>query len=145
MISRILLAVDDSPGSLQAARLGIEMAHALGAAVRAVTVVADGATGQLGGAMGTRRVHAAVTVLGFVATLAGRSELSAETVQLGGEPAAQIIDQARAWPADVIVIGRSRQPGTGQQYVGSQTREVLEFADVPVLVVPTPGPDRVLT
>ena len=138
MIRRILLAVDDSPGSLDAARLGIEIAHALGGTVRAVTVVADDlATERLGRAMDSRRVRAAETVLGYVATLAGRAALPAETVQLVGEPAPQILDQARGWPADVIVIGRSRQPGTGQPYVGSQTREVLEFADVPVLVVPT--------
>jgi nucleotide-binding universal stress UspA family protein len=141
MIRRILLAVDDSPGSLDAARLGIEIAQAFGGSVRAVTVVADDlATERLGIAMDSRRVRAAETVLGYVATLAERAVLPAETVQLVGEPAPQIIDQARAWPADIIVIGRSRRPGTGQPYVGSQTREVLEFADVPVLVVPTARP-----
>ncbi len=33
-------------------------------------------------------------------------------------------------------MGRCREAGNGQLYVGSQTGAVLEFATVPVLVVP---------
>jgi nucleotide-binding universal stress UspA family protein len=75
------------------------------------------------------------TVLRYVAALAGRAEMPIETKQLDGEPAPAILEQARVWSAGLIVIGRSGSPGAGQPYVGSQIRHVLEFAEVPVLVV----------
>jgi hypothetical protein len=46
--------------------------------------------------------------------------------------------KARVWGADLIVLGRSNLPGPGQPYVGSHTRQVLEFAERPVPVVPAP-------
>jgi nucleotide-binding universal stress UspA family protein len=61
-----------------------------------------------------------------------------ETRQLGGEPARHILTEARGWPADLIVIGKSGGRQLGEPYVGSQTAHVLEFADRPVLVVPPP-------
>ena len=79
---------------------------------------------------------AAGTVLRYVATLADLARMPIETTQLAGEPAPAILEQARVWSADLIVIGRSGSLGVGQPYVGSQTRHVLEFAEVPVLVVP---------
>ena len=41
------------------------------------------------------------------------------------------------------MIARSQQRRrTGDPYVGSETAHVLEFAEQPVLVVPTPEPDE---
>ncbi len=51
-------------------------------------------------------------------------------------PGEQILRAVRAWPADIIVIGRRDTGGVGEPYVGSETREVLEFCECPVLVVP---------
>ena len=42
MITRILLAVDDSPGALAAARIAVDLAAHLGARLRVVNVVQDG-------------------------------------------------------------------------------------------------------
>jgi hypothetical protein len=76
------------------------------------------------------------TVLRYVAGPAGRAKTPIEAIRLDGEPAPAILEQARVWSADLIVIGRSGSPGPGKRpYVGSETRHVLEFADVPVLVV----------
>jgi nucleotide-binding universal stress UspA family protein len=141
MIERVLLAVDDSPAALAAARLAIDLAKGWTATLRVVTVVADhevaerlhsGATNRVD----QRRMATASTVLHYVATLADRVGMPVETTQLDGEPAPAILEQARVWSADLIVIGRSGSAGAGQPFVGSQTRHVLEFADAPVLVVP---------
>lgn len=145
MMDRILLAVDDSPPALAAARLAVRLAATCGAALRAVTVVADGALDeQLAAGRGdagrlpvtARRAHTAHSVLRHVTGLAVAAGVSCEGVALDGEVAPCILDQARAWPADLIVVGRSDRSGAGQPYIGSQTRHVLEFAEQPVLVVP---------
>jgi nucleotide-binding universal stress UspA family protein len=61
-----------------------------------------------------------------------------EIFQVEGTVATRVLEQARAWPADVVVLGRSREAGIGHPFIGSQARIVLELADVPVLVIPPP-------
>jgi nucleotide-binding universal stress UspA family protein len=75
-------------------------------------------------------------VLGYVAGLAGRAGVAVEVLTLHGQPARAILDQASDWRADVIVLGRSGVRHVGQPFVGSQVLHVLEFAEVPVVVVP---------
>jgi nucleotide-binding universal stress UspA family protein len=147
MITRILLAVDDSPGALAAARTAVELAAPLGARIRAVHVLRDhvlsdaleAATGHPD--LEERRDVAASSVLDHVALLARQAGVDVEQDQLEGEPASCILAQARAWPADLIVIGKSDQERrAGEPYVGSETANVLEFAEQPVLVVAPPRP-----
>jgi nucleotide-binding universal stress UspA family protein len=149
MITRILLAVDDSPGSLAAARAAIELAAPLGARIRAVHVLRDhvlssalqAATGRPDA--GERLDVAASSVLDHVALLARKAGVDLERALVEGEPARGILAQARAWPADLIVIGKSdQQRRAGAPYVGSETANVLEFAEQPVLVVAPPQPAR---
>ena len=59
-----------------------------------------------------------------------------ETQTHGRHAFEAILDAARQWNADLIVMGRSDERGPGRPYVGSQTEHVLEFTEVPVLVVP---------
>jgi nucleotide-binding universal stress UspA family protein len=129
MIRHVLLAVDDSPASLSAARIAIELAAGWEASVRAVTVVRDHTVAEQVAAVLTsaepgrvelRRAQAAGSVLRHVARAAARAGVPVETLQLDGEPAACILEQARSWPADLIVLGRSDRGGTGRPYVGSR-------------------------
>jgi nucleotide-binding universal stress UspA family protein len=145
MIKKILLAVDDSPPALSAARLAVAVAEQCGAELRAVTVIADGVLaerlhptpGQPGtAAVDARRAQMAQSVLHYVRQLARDCAIPCEAYELDGTVAPLILEQARSWPADLIVVGRSDLPRAGQPYVGSHTRQVLEFADQPVLVVP---------
>ena len=142
MNDRFLVAVDDSPAGLTAARTAVDLAARLGAAVLFVHVVADGAvTSMSGGAGGNaqvaeRRDLAASSLLHHVAGIAQRAGVAAETRRLEGEPAGRVLDEARAWRATVIVLGRSGRRGAGEPYMGRETRHVLEFAEQPVLVVP---------
>lgn len=147
MITRILTAVDDSPAALTAARAAVDLAAQLGARVRVVNVLRDGALGDTLAAVsgdprvGERRGVAAASVLGHVARLARRAGLQVETCQLHGEPARRILAEARGWHADLVVIGRSNQARrAGAPYVGGETAHVLEFAEQPVLVVPPSPP-----
>jgi nucleotide-binding universal stress UspA family protein len=74
-------------------------------------------------------------------SLAGEG-LEVETALLDGEVGQAILDDARRWSADLVVMGRSRRGGSGEPYVGAQARHVLEFAEVAVLVVPGPRSPR---
>jgi nucleotide-binding universal stress UspA family protein len=139
---RILLAVNDSPAGLAAARAAIHFAKQSGGQVRALHVLGGpGATAGL--RRGTPRVKAddrgtedAASVLGYVTGLAERAGVVVDARTASGEPARAILDQAAAWPADVIVLGRSGVRHVGQPFVGSQVLHVLEFAEIPVVVVP---------
>jgi nucleotide-binding universal stress UspA family protein len=142
VIERILLAVDDSPDSLAAARVAIELAGTLSARLRIVHVSADhlldAAVEAVSGrpAVGARRAQAAAAVLTRVAGLAEAAGVPAESSLLAGDAGPTVLDAARDWRADLIIVGKSARSATGEPYVGTQTRHILEFADQPVLVVP---------
>lgn len=140
MIKRILLAIDDSPDSLAATRLAVSLARELHAQLRAVHAVADhevdvaleSATGR---PIGATRGHAVAALFARVSSLAEAEGVAADTMVLNGGIGTAIIDAARDWGADLVVIGKSARLATGEPYVGALTRHVLEFADEPVLVV----------
>ncbi len=139
---RILLAVTDSPAGLAAARAAIHFAKQSGGQVRAVHVLGEpgAAAGPRRGApraeADDRRSADSASVLGYVTGLGQRAGVAVEALTLHGQPARAILSQASAWQADVIVLGRSGVRHVGQPFVGSQVLHVLEFAEVPVVVVP---------
>lgn len=140
MIERILLAVDDSPDSLAATRLAVSLAKQLHAELRAVHAIADHAVdvaleSATGRPVGARRGHAVASLLARVSSLAETEGVAVDTMLLNGGVGTAILDQARDWGADLVVIGKSARLATGEPYVGALTRHVLEFADEPVLVV----------
>lgn len=51
------------------------------------------------------------------------------------EPAAQVLDAARRYDADLIVIGIRRRSPVGKLLLGSVSQEVLLNSDCPVLAV----------
>jgi len=143
-LRRLLVAVADSPASLAAARSAVELAARLGAQLRAVHVVSDGRLAALLGTVepgtGARGSPApeAVPVLAHVAELARRAGVPVSTVQHEGEVGPSVLDEARSWDADLIVVGRTTRRGAGDPFIGVDAQRVLEFCDCPVLVVPGP-------
>lgn len=137
---RIVLAVDDSPAGLAAARAAVQLAVECSADLRAVHVVTDGdltrALQSRPAAAHTRPGAGHHASLDFVSELAQQARVPVETVLLEGHPARCVIQEAAGWSADVIVLGRSGEHRLGRPYVGSQAQHVMEFAEIPVLVVP---------
>jgi nucleotide-binding universal stress UspA family protein len=146
VITRILLAVDDSPAGLAAARVAVQLAETCRAELRAVTVLLDGLLEAelvgIGGrsesseALRARRGGGQISLLHHVEQIGHSHHVEPETAALLGQPAPTILADARDYRPDVIVIGRSDRRRAGEPYVGSEVRHVLEFAEVPVLVVP---------
>jgi nucleotide-binding universal stress UspA family protein len=46
-----------------------------------------------------------------------------------------VVDSAKAWPADVIVIGTHGRRGVGRLLIGSDAEQIVRYARVPVLLV----------
>jgi nucleotide-binding universal stress UspA family protein len=144
-MKHILLAVDDSPAGLAAARAAITLAAQTSAQLRAIQVLANGEVArELHERSETarteeRRERGSTAVLKYVTGLAERAGVDIECMSLWGQPARVILNQATSWAADVIVLGRAGHRHVGQPYIGSDVRHVLEFTTVPVLVVPHSG------
>lgn len=144
---RILLAVDGSVHSELALQVVATTRWPTGSRVRAVSVVPDGGVVPLDWAFSSppgvdpdpepaRHHHLALERA--LRDLGGPGR-HVETMALHGRAASAIVDEARGWDADLIVVG-SRGRGTWRSMVlGSVSAEVVDHAPCPVLVVR--GPD----
>jgi nucleotide-binding universal stress UspA family protein len=56
-----------------------------------------------------------------------------------GQVVAEILDRARGWPADMLVMGTHGRGGFERWVLGSVTEKVLRKAPCPVLTVPPPA------
>lgn len=126
MIDRIMVAVDDSAPALAAAEFAIEFVAGQPAELHVVTVREPG-----------RDADSLMRHVESVAADAGVDVTS--TICEDGQPFDALLDVAARLDVDLIVMGRSDMRRPGARYVGSQTEHLLEFTDVPVLVVPTPA------
>ena len=143
MISRILVAVDDSAAAFHAADVAIVLAAARGSTLTAITVlqnhelderISAGSTAVAG-----RRRLAGNAALRHVQKRAEAAGVPVDTIQVSGSPAAQVLAEARHSHADIVVIARASDTGVGIPYVGPDAQQILEFSEVPVLVVPPPA------
>ncbi len=83
------------------------------------------------------------TILDDAAALVRQHGLDVDKVLLasmGRRAAEMIIEQARQWPAELIVMGTHGRRGIGRLALGSDAEQVLRAAEVPVLLVR--GADR---
>jgi nucleotide-binding universal stress UspA family protein len=144
MIETILVALDDSPASFHAAAQAAELAAKLQARLVAVSVLdgrpfdgpatshtdlergeAAAESVQLAG------VRAAQRHLGSVASAVG---VEVEIRVTHGHVADSLLDQVGLVDADLIVVGRQHRPGV--RLSPHRAEQILEFSEVPVLVVP---------
>jgi nucleotide-binding universal stress UspA family protein len=127
MINRILVAVDDSPPALAAAAFAVDLARLVDGELCFVTVTHPGRDPE--------------AMLRHVSTLAdGAGVASTSSAVPDGQPYEALLDAVARWDADLVVMGRTDKRSSGRPYVGSQTEHLLEFADVPVVVVPERAP-----
>lgn len=141
-VRRVLVAVADSPAGLAAAREAVAFAARFAAELRVVHVVPDGVlaaalrtSGHPGG-LAERQESSADALLRHVAAMAERAGVRVSTVQHDGDIAPWVLDEARDWGADLVVLGRTTRHGAGDPFIGAAAQQVLEFSDRPVLVVP---------
>lgn len=151
---RVLVAIDGSPSSDVAVGLVARLAWPAGTAIRLVEAI-DVGPGLFGGPWPALGVPSSGDLEVALRTEAqrevedARSRLDAPgrtvtTAVESGRAASVILDEARAMPADLIVIG-SRGHGTiTSMLLGSVSSEVIDHAPAPVLVARDHPMDRVI-
>ena len=149
MYQRILVPVDGSPTSNRGVAEAIALAKLTGARLRLINVVdvvlmamgGDAFVGTSGDILpqlragGQRALAAAlanVEAAGVVGDTVLRDGFSGRVCDL-------VVDEAKDWNADLIVIGTHGRRGVGRLLLGSDAEQVLRLATVPVLLVRAPG------
>jgi nucleotide-binding universal stress UspA family protein len=141
--ARILIAVDDSPESMKAARCGFELAHSLRAAVGVLYVVnkhRESINVDLGITLEESRralkEEANRTIEQFIRMHDGATDVYRFTPE--GIPEKVILAVAAEWQADLIVMGTHTRSRLDRILTGSLAEHVIRQAKIPVLVT-TPG------
>jgi nucleotide-binding universal stress UspA family protein len=142
MFKRIVAGISGTPTAEAAARCALRLAAEQDALLRLVFVVdADLAT-EIARVMERPReeVLAEMTstgqrILHHAERIAQQEGRTVETRLRQGVPAAELLAEARAWPADLIVLGSTSRHGPRRLAIGHVIEPVIENADCPVLVV----------
>ncbi|MCF2529853.1 universal stress protein [Yinghuangia soli] len=144
MYARILVAVDATPETAEVLARTAGLAGPLGAAVRVlhvqtVDVVDAGGTGAAGIVEEETDAEAAKVVTDAVAVLreAGVAEVegwAGETLRADVPNA--VVDHAKEYGADLLVLGARRHKGLARLMLGSVSDAVVHRAPCPVMLVP---------
>ena len=137
-LERIVVGIDDSPGSCAAVRWVVELATALGATVFAVHAFEPlGHLGEVHPGTGFADVRDAIVQRVQHEWCAPLSEASVavEAVVMEGRPADVLIAAAREVDADLIVVGARRMGWLRELTLGSTSHRVLHEAHRPVTVI----------
>ncbi|HSQ02971.1 MAG TPA: universal stress protein [Burkholderiales bacterium] len=147
MYSRILVPVDGSHTSTRGLQEAVELAKSQGAALRLMHVVDESVlTMNPEAIVGTGELIDDIVAAGKQAlknahALAERHGVKAETVMyenLAGRVAPLILDEAKKWRADLIVMGTHGRRGITHAVLGSDAETVVRSSPVPVLLVRAP-------
>ena len=137
---RILIAVDESAFAAHAADIGIDLAKSLKAEMAFIHAV-DPSVGRAASEIGVpadkliaMEEQDAKHLLSAFRERAGASPAALEFLEIG-KPATKIVEAAKSWPADLIVIGSHGRGGVARLLLGSVAEAVVRQASCPVLVV----------
>jgi nucleotide-binding universal stress UspA family protein len=144
MYKRILVAIDGSATSLRGLEEAIRLAKATGGKLLLVHVVNELlVSGDFASSMNYDKVieslrESGAKALENAATVARSADVSFEQKlieSLGGRPADEIVNEAKAWSADLITMGTHGRRGLKRLAMGSDAELVLRLSPVPVLKV----------
>jgi nucleotide-binding universal stress UspA family protein len=136
---RILITVDGSAVSAHAADVGFDLARALGADAAVVNAVdrSDAVVPESGVGAPDLMALAEQEGRAILAETVGRAHLRERPTEFlcRGNAAKEIVNVARSWAANVIVIGSHGRGGMTRLLLGSVAESVMRHAPCPVLVV----------
>jgi len=149
MYQRILVPVDGSDTSRRGLDEAIKLARLSGARLRLLHVV-----DEVSAAMGMADMGAVSAdvfrllkeggeqLLAQAKAVVVAQRLEVDTVLVegfAGRLCDQVLEQAQAWGADLIVLGSHGRRGVGRLVLGSDAEQIIRTAQVPVLVVRAPA------
>jgi nucleotide-binding universal stress UspA family protein len=147
MYQRILVPVDGSETAKQGLAEAVRLAQALGSQVRLIHVVDDSAlalnpeTGIAAAPLVEHFAEGGKEILAEAHGLAASQGLEAEVTlheNFTGRVADVIVNEARNWPAQIIVMGTHGRQGLRRAVLGSDAQAVVQTSPVPVLLVRAP-------
>lgn len=144
--NRILIAVEDSPYSEKAIKVGFDLAVATGAFVALVNVMDPPATSYTGDPLlgqqplilpeiSEMQEEASRSVLQRFGD-AWKGEKVLTTFSVIGNPRVEILATAEDWRADLIILGTHGRTGFDHFISGSVAEGVARRSLCPVLIVP---------
>lgn len=144
MFQRILVPIDGSEASNKGLEEAIKLAADSGATLRLLHVVnelillgAQGPSLYLEDLMAPLRKRAQ-EVLATAKQRVEERSVKVEVIMretLGGRAGDCIVDEAKRWPAELIVMGTHGRKGLDRLALGSDAERVLRHATVPVMTV----------
>jgi nucleotide-binding universal stress UspA family protein len=141
--NRIMVAVDGSNPSISALKEAIQLAKDQKAKLLIVHVAEDLYVGDtdLNALIAARRAQGH-KILNEMKEIAQQSKVDFETQLIGfksfGRISEQIVEKAKTWPADVLVIGTHGRHGLSYLLIGSVAEGVVRIATTPVLLIRLP-------
>jgi nucleotide-binding universal stress UspA family protein len=141
---RILVPVDGSTTSKTGLEEALKLARDKGSRLRLLHIIDDTVAFSTPDGAGANYVLDALRksgrdVLAAAADRARRAKLEAETdlvENFTGRVADAIVEQARRWRADLIVMGTHGRRGFDRLLIGSNAELVVRHSPVPVLLIP---------
>ena len=148
MYQRILVPIDGSSTSNAGLEEAIKLAKLTNGSLRLLHIVeiVAYATGfepygaSMADLLPTLRA-AGQEILDNGVARAQANAVSVDTVlldSLGGRVSDAVVEQAKAWKAELIVIGTHGRRGVGRMLMGSDAEQVLRAAPAPVLLIRAP-------
>ncbi|OQY89044.1 MAG: hypothetical protein B6D38_08370 [Anaerolineae bacterium UTCFX1] len=139
MFNNILLAVDGSEHSLNAARKAAELARVLKSSELQVVVVYDPMPPVLGDPdfqiVLNARLEGAQKILQSATEAIGEIPSKVNAEAIAGDPAESIISIAETRKCDLIIMGSRGLGRLAGLLLGSATQKVVSLAPCPVLIV----------
>ena len=137
---RILIAVDESACAAHACDVGTDLATQLGAEVAFITVIDETAlpyATDSGVPAAEWLAMLKSDAKNLLSAFATRKTITPPPLQFveEGKPAKKIVDAARSWPADLIVMGTHGRNAVANVLLGSVAQGVLHHAPCPVMVL----------
>lgn len=142
LFARILIPVDGSKFSLKAVRFAKQLAQIQGSELLLLHVLDTAVLDQL--CRFNYKPHDEIRADMEGSAKAFLEDMYQEISQSGvlvsitikeGTPHEVIIDEAVSWGADLIVMGKLGKRGVSRILLGSVAERVIEFANLPVLLV----------
>jgi nucleotide-binding universal stress UspA family protein len=144
MFQRILVPVDGSPTSNAGLDQAIAIAKLTGAQVRLVYVVdempfvlsAEGYGAMSADVLGLLK-DAGAQILGEARRRVEKSGIGvdAKLFENFGRVCDRVVEEAKAWGADLVVLGTHGRRGVSRMLLGSDAEQIVRTAPVPVLLV----------
>lgn len=138
---KILIAVDSSSFAMEAAKKGFELAHQLKATIGLINVIdknKESVNADLGITPANSQAvlikQAEENIAQLIKLYDGIDEVIRFTPE--GFPQNEIINTAKEWEADVIIMGTHGRTGLIGLFMGSVAEYVIKHSSIPVMVVP---------